>query len=234
MTRTILFLLLFLPWTAPLRLHAQDPDIESNERSALEEIFRTSEHPGETPTGARERAGHFKKRVSVPRGAIRTGCICMDGSSSDAHSAGACSGRGGVRFWVYRTKEGDTVQILTARHERHPQALDSTELSEINRPRPPARRNTSVVQPIIQPIVLSPMATPLMSDPTPVDHSWFDWSDAAAITGGGISLYLTLRLLLRWVHNHQTLVRYALRHLLRFGKRPPPRKSRKSAGKTRL
>lgn len=234
MKKPFLFLPIVIVCFSPLLLHAQDPDIEANEKSALEEIFRSSDHSGEIPTSARERGGHFKKRVSVPRGAIRTGCVCMDGSTSDAHSTGACSGRGGVRFWVYRTKEGDTVQILTARHERHPQALDSAELSEINRPRPPARRSATTVQPQIQPIILSPVATRLLSDPAPVDHSWFDWSDAAAITGGGLSIFLTLRLLLRWIHNHQTLVRYALRHLLRFGKRPPPRKSRKSAGKTRV
>lgn len=232
--RILLLLIIFLGGFAA-RLQAQDPDIEADERSVLEDVFRSSDHEGEIPVSARSRNGHFKKRVSVPRGAIRTGCVCMDGSTSEACSAGACSGRGGVRFWVYRTREGDTVQVLTARHERHPQPLDSTELSETNRPRRQARKSSSAVQPVMQPIILlPPAATPLMSDPVPVDRTAFDWSDATAIFGGGMSVYLILRLLLRWIHHHQALIRYALRYLLRFGKRPTPRKSRKSPGKTRM
>ena len=215
-------------------LIAQDPDIEADEQLVLEDIFRSSDLDGETPTAARDREGRQKKRVSVPTGAQRIGCTCMNGSTSDAHSTGACSGRGGVRYWRYRTVEGDTVRVLTARHERHPHPLDSLELSETNRPKPPAARpGNMALQPMVQPIIFSPIAAPLL--PTVAgDQGWFDWSDAAAITGGGLCIYLLLRLLLSWIHTHQTLVRYALRNLLRFGKRPPPRKNRKTAPKERL
>jgi hypothetical protein len=213
---------------------AQDPDIESDERSALEDIFRSSDHEGELPTAFRERQNRHKKRVSVPEGATRIGCACMDGSSSEAHSAGACSGSGGVRFWLYRTLEGDTVKVLTGRHERHPHPLDSAELSETNRPKPKKASTNSALQPLVQPIFISPYPANQLSEQPIGDAGWFDWSDAAAITGGGLSLYLILRLLLGWIHTHQTLVRYALRHLLRFGKRPPPRKNRKNPTKTGL
>ena len=209
---------------------SQDPDLDDDERSALEEIFRTSEEDGEIPTSTRGR-----KRVSAPKGAIRIGCVCMDGSTSDAHSAGACSGSGGVRFWLYRTLEGDTAKIITGRHERHPQPLDSLELAETNRAR--IRKPTSPggpVQPILQPLLIQPMTPAMPGNGVVSDGGWFDWSDAATVSGGGMALYFTVRYLLRWIHEHQTLVRYALRHMLRFGKRPIPRKSRKNTGKTRL
>ena len=222
-------------FSAMARPFAQDPDIEANERNALEDIYRSSDHEGEIPTSFRDRNSRQKKRVSVPKGAIRMGCTCMDGSMSEAHSAGACSGSGGVRYWHYRTLEGDTVRVLTGRHERHPQPLDSAELSETNRTRPnPAR---AAIAPAIQmqPIIISPFAANQFPEQQLLaSDGWFDWSDAATITGAGLSLFLILRLLLSWVHTHQPLVRYALRHLLRFGKRPAPRKRRKTPAKTRL
>jgi hypothetical protein len=211
---------------------AQDPDIESDERSVLEEIFRTSDIDGETPTRARDRRA---KRVSVPEGAIRIGCECMNGEFSAAHSTGACSGRAGVRYWLYRTVEQDTVRVLTARHERHPHPLDSAELAETNRPKPKSSKAAvAPVQTVIQPVIWNvPPAALSPALPVP-DGGWFDWSDAAAITGGGFTLFLTLRYVLNWVARHQSIVRYALRHLLRFGKRPAARPRRKSTPKTRL
>jgi hypothetical protein len=159
----------------------------------------------------------------------------MNGEQSQAHSAGACSGRAGVRYWLYKTLENDTIRVLTGRHERHPHPLDSAELAETNRPRPKTAKTLAApLAPIIQPIIWSPPVSNLTPGTAVSDGGWFDWSDAAAITGGGFTLFLTLRYLLTWVHQHQSLVRYALRHLLRFGKRPPPRPRRKAAPKTRV
>lgn len=212
---------------------AQDPDIEADEHSVLEDIYRSSDGDGEIPTAFRDRNSRQKKRVSAPEGAMRIGCICMNGNSSPALSTGACSGAGGVRFWLYRSITGDTMRVLTGRHERHPQPLDSVELSETNRARPKTPRTAiAPLQPIVQPIIYAPLAANQLSGNG--HGGWFDWSDAATITGGGISLYVVLRFLLGWIHNHQPLIRYALRHLLRFGKRPAPRKSRKNPPKTRL
>ncbi len=220
---------------APLfsAVSAQDPDIEADERSVLEDIYRTSDGDGEIPTAFRDRNSRQQKRVSAPEGAVRVGCVCMNGAQRPTRSTGACSGAGGVRFWLYRKPSGDTVQVFTARHERHPQPLDSVELSETNRPKAKSARSVAApVQPIIQPIIYTPVAANQLQGGA--EGGWFDWSDAATVTGGGISLYVVLRFLLGWIHNHQPLIRYALRHLLRFGKRPPPRKNRKNPPKARL
>ena len=76
-------------------LPAQDPDIEATERAIMEDIYRSSDEPGEIPTGFRDRhRSNGTKRVSVPDGAFRVGCICMDDSPSKAQSIGACSGHG--------------------------------------------------------------------------------------------------------------------------------------------
>lgn len=234
MKKTLYLILLFLLSVAPAS-RAQDPDIDDNEASVLEEIFRTSELDGETPVNARaRRASPRDKRMSAPLGARRIGCICMDDTRSDAHSSGACSGRGGVRYRLYRTLEGDTLRVLTARHEQHPHPLDSTERSAINPPAaPPGAPRGASGGPLttLQPIIIGPALAP-QTLPAPAAGGWFDWSDAATVTGGGITLYLSLRLLLRWIDTHQALVRYALRHLLRFGKRPAARSRRKTPPKT--
>lgn len=230
-----LYLMLLLILSVAQGARAQDPDIEDNEFSVLEELFRTSELDDETPTNTRaRRASPRDKRMSAPLGAQRVGCICMDDTRSDAHSSGACSGRGGVRYWLYRTLEGDTLRVLTARHERHPHPLDSVERSALNPPAAPKspRGGSSTVVTQLQPIIISATPAPGGGQAPVYDGGWFDWSDAATVTGGGITLYLSLRLLLRWIDSHQALVRYALRHLLRFGKRPAPRSRRKTPPKT--
>ncbi len=214
---------------------AQDPDIDHREQELLDELFRTSDVDGQQPTSGRKKKD---RRMSAPPGAVRIGCTCMDDTYSDAHSSGACSGRGGVRYWHYRTREGDTSRVLTARHEQHPQPLDSIERSLINQPRPPdnghrnAANNPFFPSLIIQPAPYAPL--PIRNDPQPFDGGLFDWSDAATITGGGLSLYLIIRYVLGWVHHHQPLVRYALRHFLRFGKQPKTRKGRQDPPATRL
>ncbi len=229
-------LLVLLFSVLPSVFFAQDPDIEARERSVLEELFRTSDVDASKSTSPRVREGG-RKRVSAPAGAKRIGCVCMDDSRSGSHSSGACSGRGGVRYWLYRTVEGDTTKVLTARHEQHPHPLDSLERSEINVPKVKLPRGTAAAAiPMIQPVIIQPSIMPAApySNDLAGGNDWFDWSDAATITGGGMSIYFTLRLLLRWIDSHQTLVRYALRHLLRFGKRPPPRKSRKDPAPPRV
>lgn len=159
----------------------------------------------------------------------------MDDTRSLAHSTGA--GRGGVRYWFYRTTEGDTVRVLTGRHEQHPQPLDSVERSAVNPPPVPhtARQSGPLAgySPVLQPLFITTPAAPTPYYP-PAGDGWFDWSDAATISGGGYALFLILRLLLRWIDAHQPLVRYALRHLLRFGRRPPARPRRKTAPTKRL
>ena len=211
----------------PLALRAQDPDIESDEKARLEEIFRTSDHEGETPTNRRQRDKKVK-RVSVPTGAFRVGCHCMDGSYSDTHSIGSCSGHGGVRFWVYRTREGDTVHVLTARHEIHPHALDAAEMSALSQKR--ADRTQNLAKPLVPATYSSPQ-TPVMVLP---EVDGYEWPDAVVISGAGIALYFTVQLVLRWIKDNERLVRYALRNMLRHRKRPPARPRSQNPRKKRL
>jgi hypothetical protein len=229
MTRNIFILFLFF---APLRLFAQDPDIAARERAVMEEIFRTSDQPGEIPVarGAREKR---KKRVSVPEGAFRVGCVCMDDTQSGTRSTGACSGHGGVRFWVYQTKSGDTVHVLTARHERHPHALTAVEMSEINQKM--IQKTDRLKAAAALPVSAFSPAPVVMLPPSPAAPAEsFSINDAVFWAIAAVAVYFLARLVLGWAGNHQTLVRYALRNLLRSGKRPPPRQSRKNPRKKRV
>lgn len=208
MNRLILLLLLALA-ACPLR--GQDPDMEANERAAMEEFFRTSEQPGETPVNARQRREHTK-RVSVPKGAVRVGCVCMDDTPSTSRSTGACSGHGGVRYWLYRTREGDTVRVLTARHERHPHPLDSVERSELVSPEDRSRRRTAI-GPAAAPTVV--IVQPLQPD------AGTDWPEVAGLTAGGILLIIAMRIFLGWAGVQIPFIADALHDLLRHRKRPP-------------
>ena len=218
-----LTLLLLLPFAG----FAQDPDLESDEQARLEEIFRSSDQEGETPTNRRQR-DKTTKRVSVPKGAFRVGCRCMDDSYSDTRSIGACAGHGGVRFWVYRTPEGDTVQVLTARHETHPQPLNAAEMSELSQKRADRTQHLTKTN---APVPYASTQTPVVMLP---DSDGFDWPDAAAFSAAGIALYFIVRMILRWVKDNERLVRYALRNLLRHRKRPLTRPRSQNPRKKRL
>ncbi len=220
---TAILILLHLPTAS----FSQDPDLESDEKARLEEIFRTSDQEGETPTNRRQR-DKTAKRVSVPKGAFRIECICMDDTRSDTRSTGACSGHGGVRFWVYRTREGDTVHVLTDRHERHPQPLDAAEMSELSQKR--ADRSQNLAKPLA-PVPYSSPQTPVVVMP---EDQGFEWPDAAALAAAGIALYFIVRLVLHWLKDNERLVRYALRNLLRHRKRPPTRPRSQNPRKKRL
>ncbi|MBV6443377.1 MAG: hypothetical protein EPGJADBJ_05116 [Saprospiraceae bacterium] len=223
-------LLLLLPTAAP----AQDPDLADDERARMEDIFRTSDHESETPTNRRQREGRTK-RVSVPKGAFRIGCLCMDDTWSDTKSTGACSGHGGVRFWVYRTPAGDTVHVMTDRHERHPHPLSAAEMSELSQKRADRIQKLPTVANPLAPV---PYAAPTTTPPVVIlpdgAGDRFTWSDALALAVTGVALYFIVRMVLRWAGANDKLIRYALRHLLRPGKRPPARPVRKTARKKRL
>jgi hypothetical protein len=219
-----LFFLFFLPV-----LNAQDPDIAENEGDVMEEIFRTSDLEGETAVPKRLRQAK-NKRQSVPVGAYRTGCVCMDESASTAHSTGACSGRGGVRYWLYRTREGDTVRVMTARHERHPHPLTATEVSEINQKREVrSAKLASALAPAVAPVMIVP-AQPAAPD----GGVWLGWSDVAGVGVAGAFLYAIVRMVLNWAERRPDLVRYALRHIIRPRKRPASGKNRKDPPETRV
>jgi hypothetical protein len=211
-------------------VQAQDPDIQAEEDARLEEIFRTADLPGQTPVNRRDRAE--KKRVSAPKDGIRVGCQCMDDTRQDAHSSGACSGHGGVRYWLYRAPSGDTVKVLTERHERHPHPLTEQERSEMNPQKAPRNKGPVFPTASLMPAPVAPVV--VMPAPGAGGGGFFDWSDVAGITAIGVSAYVTVRFVLGWVKKNERLVRYALRHLLRPRKRSIAGKNRKDAAPPRV
>lgn len=231
LSRPFQSLLLLLLSVFSLTATAQDPDLAEDEAARMEEIFRTSDHDSETPVNRRQRE-QKKKRVSVPKDAFRIGCVCMDDTRSDTRSGGACSGHGGVRFWVYRTREGDTVHVMTARHERHPHPLDAAEMSELSQKRADRIQKLPTVAKPPAPVPYSAPSPPVVVLPDAQNR--FGWDDALSLAVASVALYFIVRLILRWANNNEKLVRYALRHLLRPGKRPPARPVRKTARKKRV
>jgi len=214
-----------------INLNAQDPDIEANEAEAIRDYFRTSELPGENPT----RGG---KRVSAPAGAMRVGCICMDETHSATRSTGACSGHGGVRFWLYKTVEGDTVRVLTGRHERHPHALDSVERSELIQPeeRSVTKQKSAVPQVVIIQNSLPPSISPYVDYPMHQEpHPWsMGWPDVVALAIVCTTVVLLVRMFIVWFTQNAPWLQDALPDLLRPGKRPPEDEDGEDFDQTRL
>jgi hypothetical protein len=231
--------LITLTWLCCLpALHAQDPELqdEADTLSGLEYAIRTGDWPGERPVDGR-RSRNGVRRVSVPRGAARVGCICMDDTPNATRSIGACSGHGGVRYWLYRTVEGDTVRVVTGRHERHPGPLTEAERSALVQRR--AERTARLLAPVAYgpstPVVIvSPNAlTP--APPPPADAGDpLGWPDVAGAAVAGGALAYSIRILLRWMSANPVLAHHALRYLLRYRRRSATRKNRAPARKTRL
>ncbi len=208
--------------------------LSESERNT-EEVWRSSEEPGEVSTSKRKR--RMKYRLpEPPPGAFRIGCICMDGTRADTRGIGSCSGHGGVRYWVYRLKDGDTVHLFTEHHLKHPEALPAEKMMELSRRRADRirrmeeSRSTSGTAPVMD---TSPVITvetlPVVSEP-----EVYPWLEVASMAAAGVSVYAVTRLLLRWSANNPELVRYALRHLLRHRKRPQARPRRSGPRKKRL
>lgn len=99
-------------------------DTAPEEDEGWDDYFRTSDLETESATG-------FRRDSEAPAG-VRTGCICMDGSRRDERGRGACSGRGGVRFWIYQVGEDSTVHFPTDRHWDHPEPLSERELNNLS------------------------------------------------------------------------------------------------------
>ena len=92
-----------------------------------DEVYRTGDQPGERPTG-------YQKKTPPPNGR-RIGAICMDDTRLDDAGRGACSGRGGVRYWIYQLSDLDsTVLYPTERHWNHPEPLSREERMSLAAP----------------------------------------------------------------------------------------------------
>ncbi len=105
------------------------------EEEAWEDFFRTSDLAGEDAVG-------YNAGLRPPKG-VRIGCVCMDGTEQDERGRGACSGRGGVRFWLYQIDEDSIAYHPTNRHHAHPEPLSVMEINNLSSrnataPEPPA------------------------------------------------------------------------------------------------
>lgn len=196
----------------------------------METVFRSSEQPGETPVGRRARN---RVKTDVPPGSYRVGCFCMDGSFSGAQSIGACSGHGGVRYWLYRTPDADTIWYATDRHAQRPGPLGAEEMSRM------ARRSDFVHHPSgadsARPPAVGPAPVGWLPPDDPNDtFDLFDWSDVAGLTAGGGWLYAILRLIMRYANENEPLIRDALDHILRRSRRPDEKPDRQDTDEARL
>lgn len=98
--------------------------IDDAEAAGWDEHFRTSDIPGERGAG-------FSRWADPPKG-LRIGSICMDGSRRDERGRGACSGYGGVRYWIYQVGEDSTVFFPTENHWAHPEPLTEMEINNLS------------------------------------------------------------------------------------------------------
>jgi hypothetical protein len=213
-------------------LTAQDPDIPQihGENADGEWVYRTSDEEGEVPSNAFERVRRRKVRVSEPEGAVRIGCVCMNGKHSDAHSSGACSGFGGVRFWIYQLPSEDTVWIMTHLHQAHPDTLNTVELSKIN-DKKKSKTGGGVPSAALAPIPIIVQYPPMPPQPMVQVPEWV-WPLALVLFG--LLLLLTVRLVLEWITQNDKLFKDALSHFLRHKRRQGENQNGKDIGSTRL
>jgi hypothetical protein len=123
--RTI-FLCLFL-LCCQLKGGAQDTLFNVKPGKGLDKIWRSSDLEGER--GVLNRKNKRPDGTGqLPDGSVRVGCICMDYIQQKHLGRGACSGRNGVRFWLYKLPNGDTARIATLRHDDHPDTLSDTDI----------------------------------------------------------------------------------------------------------
>ena len=101
----------------------------------LDKVFRTSDIDNNIPTTAEGRRNNPNRKSgntsgSLPR-ANRIGCLCMDYEQSSVTGKGACSGHGGVRFWLSLNETGDTVREATWRHQMNPDTLYDKKVTQL-------------------------------------------------------------------------------------------------------
>lgn len=127
------FLLIAL--NASIVCYAQTAE-ESNQ-SGIEHVWRSSEQAKQVATNRFGR--RFSKNAAfkaaeekLPIGSKRICAICMDNDESPTTGAGACSGHGGVRFWVYKTPSEDSVFLATWRNDEHPEYFTDEERSKLS------------------------------------------------------------------------------------------------------
>lgn len=98
---------------------------EEEEETRWDSIFRLSDLPGAYGT-----AGNRPYYQTIP--GRKVGCVCMDNSRGKTWGRGACSGHGGVRYWLsVEAGKVDTTWTPTERHRQHPKPLDNDEMASL-------------------------------------------------------------------------------------------------------
>lgn len=112
--------------------HAKDtilslaPMTDEEWEERWDSTFRISEMDGQRSTKQQFR------EYNEPKGR-RIGCICMDEIIQDEKGRGACSGRGGVRYWLYLQESDSIYKMATARHYAHPEPLEEEDIENLSR-----------------------------------------------------------------------------------------------------
>jgi hypothetical protein len=99
-------------------------ETDSLDEDLWDETFKVSNLENEKSTGSRS-----KKITSVSEkeqentgyslvNSKRTGCICMDNIQQSMTGRGACSGHGGVRYWLYELKN-KTIRKIAANNKEY-------------------------------------------------------------------------------------------------------------------
>lgn len=104
-------------------LREQD-SLDTTHDEGWDEHLHTSDMEGDT-------AAQYFYRHSPPPEGVRVGCVCMDGDQTEQTGFGACSGHGGVRFWLYKITPDSIIPYPTRRHFEHPDELTMAELENL-------------------------------------------------------------------------------------------------------
>jgi hypothetical protein len=139
----------------PVQIENKDPELEtyefvdSLEEDLWDDIFKTSDLEEERNTRPGKTFHNKANEIQTPapKGAIRVGCICMDEIKEVRRGRGACSGHGGVRFWLYKMPDGEILKHPTARHHDHPTALVKEERINLDAHNPSPKKKISYFSP---------------------------------------------------------------------------------------
>ncbi len=103
-----------------------EPMTDEEWEDRWDSVFRISEMDGQRSTK------HQFREYNKPEGR-RIGCICMDEIIQDEKGRGACTGRGGVRYWLYLQENDSIHKMATARHYGHPEPLNEEDIANLSR-----------------------------------------------------------------------------------------------------
>jgi hypothetical protein len=100
-------------------------------QAPIEDIITWIDSEEELHTSKIKDTPDFTKQQNYQPSENRVGCICMDDNRQNKQGTGACSGHGGVRFWLHQQDNGLILEFPTLHHKKHPAPLSFEELSKL-------------------------------------------------------------------------------------------------------